>query len=300
VNGTTSTLEFPSTQTADALGTGSLFFIGTATVLLRYAGFTILADPNFLHRGDRVHLGYGLQSHRLTNPAIDIEQLPRVDLVVLSHLHEDHFDRLVARRLDKGLPIVTTDQAADALQGMGFHAARPLQTWRTRTFRKGNVRLRVTAMPGKHGPGPLSLALPPVMGSMLEFETTPGDVRLRVYVSGDTLIHGDLREIPRRYPDVDLALLHLGGTRLLGVMLTMDDKQGLQMMRIVQPRTAVPIHYDDYPVFRSPLRDFQQAVAAEGLEGRVRYLARGETFRFIVPDRRRAGRPPLGEVVAAR
>ena len=35
-------------------------FVGTATVILRYAGFTILTDPNFLHAGDHVHLGYGL------------------------------------------------------------------------------------------------------------------------------------------------------------------------------------------------------------------------------------------------
>lgn len=32
--------------------TGEIFFIGTATVLLRYAGLTILTDPNFLHQGD--------------------------------------------------------------------------------------------------------------------------------------------------------------------------------------------------------------------------------------------------------
>ncbi len=52
---------------------GSIFFVGTATVLVRYAGFTILTDPNFLHSGDHVHLGYGLTSRRLTNPALDIE-----------------------------------------------------------------------------------------------------------------------------------------------------------------------------------------------------------------------------------
>lgn len=40
--------------------TGSIFFIGTATVLIRYAGFTILTDPNFLHAGDHAHLGHGL------------------------------------------------------------------------------------------------------------------------------------------------------------------------------------------------------------------------------------------------
>ena len=85
---------------------GSIFFVGTATVIIRYAGFTILTDPNFLHKGDHVHLGYGLTSERLTNPAIDIEELPPLDLCVLSHMHEDHFDRLVEEKLDKALPIV--------------------------------------------------------------------------------------------------------------------------------------------------------------------------------------------------
>ncbi|HEY9401563.1 MAG TPA: hypothetical protein VIQ24_02630, partial [Pyrinomonadaceae bacterium] len=45
---------------SDSFGSGSIFFVGTATVILRYAGFTILTDPNFLHAGDHVHLGYGL------------------------------------------------------------------------------------------------------------------------------------------------------------------------------------------------------------------------------------------------
>ncbi len=40
---------------------GSIFFVGTATVLLRYAGFTILTDPNSIHRHEKVDLGYGIQ-----------------------------------------------------------------------------------------------------------------------------------------------------------------------------------------------------------------------------------------------
>ena len=81
--------------------TGSVFFVGTATVILRYAGFTILTDPNFLHAGDHVHLGYGLTSERLTEPAINIEDLPPIDLCVLSHYHGDHFDQIVEEKLDK-------------------------------------------------------------------------------------------------------------------------------------------------------------------------------------------------------
>ncbi len=72
-----------SADTRQDFTKGSIFFIGTATIILRYAGFTILTDPNFLHAGDHVHLGYGLTSERLTNPAIDIEQLPPLDLCVL-------------------------------------------------------------------------------------------------------------------------------------------------------------------------------------------------------------------------
>jgi L-ascorbate metabolism protein UlaG (beta-lactamase superfamily) len=93
---------------ADATASDSLLFIGTATTLISFGGFTVLTDPNFLHRGDSIHVGYGLRAQRLTDPALELEQLPPVDLVLLSHLHEDHFDRLVEQRLDRSLPIVTT------------------------------------------------------------------------------------------------------------------------------------------------------------------------------------------------
>ncbi len=99
---------------------GSIFFVGTATVIIRYAGFTILTDPNFLHAGEQVHVGYGLRATRLTDPAINIEDLPPIDLVVLSHIHEDHFDRVVQEKLDKTIPIVTTPQAAKFLRSKKF------------------------------------------------------------------------------------------------------------------------------------------------------------------------------------
>jgi L-ascorbate metabolism protein UlaG (beta-lactamase superfamily) len=262
---------------------GSVFFVGTATVIIRYGGFTILTDPNFLHTGDHVHLGYGLRSRRLTNPAVEIEDLPPLDLVVLSHLHGDHFDRVAEEKLDKTLPIITTPHAARYLEGKGFRPLEGLGTWESLTVRKGEARLRVTAMPGTHAPGPLRKVLPPVMGSMLEFGDVEGATRLRLYISGDTLVHDRLREIPERYPEIDLALLHLGGTRVLGILVTMDAEQGVQALRIVDPRTAVPIHYNDYGVFKSPLEDFEKAVAEAGLEDRVRYLAHGETYEFEVP-----------------
>ena len=269
------------------LKSGSIFFVGTATVILRYAGFTIMTDPNFLHAGDHVHLGYGLTSERLTEPAIDIEQLPHIDFCVLSHYHGDHFDQIVEERLRKDLPIITTEHASGELKSKGFTEAIALDTWEAITVERGSARVTVTSMPGKHGPAMVDLALPPVMGSILDFEAADGTRGLRMYISGDTLIHDDLEEIPRRFPNVDIALVHLGGTRIMGILLTMDDEQGVEMVRLINPETAIPIHYNDYDVFKSPLEDFKQAVEKAGLSDKIVYLAHGETYNFNFAERRR-------------
>ena len=64
----------------------------------------------------------------------------------------------------------------------------------------------------------------------------------------------------------------------------MDAAEGVEALRIVAPRDAIPIHYDDYPVFKSPLEDFVRAVQQAGLATRVHYLHHGETFSFEVND----------------
>jgi L-ascorbate metabolism protein UlaG (beta-lactamase superfamily) len=275
-----------SAETNPNFETGSVFFVGTATVILRYAGFTILTDPNFLHAGDHVHLGYGLTSERLTNPAINIEDLPPIDLCVLSHYHGDHFDQLVEEKLDKNLPIVTTKQAVGELKARNFVGGIGLDTWETTEFTKGAARLRITSMPGQHGPGIVDFALPDVMGSILDFETGTGTRTLRLYISGDTLVIDDLQEIPRRFPEIDLGLFHLGGTRVMGVMVTMDDEQGVEAVKIINPDKAIPIHYNDYDVFKSPLEDFKRAAKAAGLSEKIVYLAHGETYNFEIPASR--------------
>jgi L-ascorbate metabolism protein UlaG (beta-lactamase superfamily) len=72
----------PGADAADTVK-GSIFFIGNATVLIRYAGYTILTDPTFIHMHEQVSIGYGMHATRLTNPAMEIHQLPPLDLVVL-------------------------------------------------------------------------------------------------------------------------------------------------------------------------------------------------------------------------
>ena len=179
-------------------------------MILSYAGFTILTDPNFLHRGDHVHLGHGMTAARRTDPALELEALPPIDFVLLSHMHEDHFDREVERKLDRSLPSVTTPHAAADLSFKGFRAAKALNTWEPLTVTKDSAWVRVRALPGAHAPGVVAKMLLAAMGSLIEFENSRGEVAFRAYITGDTVFFDELKEIPRRFPDIDLALLHLG------------------------------------------------------------------------------------------
>jgi L-ascorbate metabolism protein UlaG (beta-lactamase superfamily) len=270
----------PDPAARDLAGTGSagddppvrLTFIGNATLLIRYGGLTLLTDPNFLHRGQHAYLGYGLTTRRLTEPAIDVGDLPAdLTAVVLSHLHGDHWDRFARRSLDRALPVLTTPHAARRLRGLhGFRRATGLHDWQGRTLVRGAQQVRVTALPARHAGGPLQILLPPVMGSMLEFGPVGGAARVRLYVSGDTMPFDGLREIAARYPELDAGVLHLGGTTLPGgIVVTLDGARGAALADLLRPRRILPVHSEDYTRFRSPLGDFLDATERRGLDDRV-------------------------------
>ncbi|MEV4253214.1 MBL fold metallo-hydrolase [Spirillospora sp. NPDC049652] len=257
----------------------SLTFVGNATTIIRYAGFTLLTDPNFLRRGQYAYLGYGLRTRRLKDPAMEVRDLPRLDGIVLSHLHDDHWDRVAERGLDRELPVLTTPAAAGTLRERGFGRADGMATWESRDLVNGNRKVTVTALPGRHGPGPLARLLPPVMGTLLEFGPLSGPPDLRLLISGDTLMDDRLAEIAHRWPDIDLGVVHLGGTRLLNlVTVTMDGRQGADWVETVGCSAVVPVHCDDYTVMKSPLTDFQAEAAKRGLASRLRVVDRGRSL----------------------
>ena len=258
-----------------------LHFVGTATTVVSLGSFTFLTDPNFIHRGQRAYLGWGLSSRRLTDPAVEPEVLPALDAVVLSHLHGDHFDRVARDRLDRTAPVLSTPEAVRRLGSWGFDA-RALRTWEQHTLDKDGEELRVTAVPAVHARGLLGRMLPPVMGSMVE-HVVDGVVRRRVYFSGDTLTGAHVDEVRERYPDIDAAVVHLGGTRVLMRTVTMDGPMGVDFVDRIRPAVTVPVHHDDYTVFRSPLSDFVDRARAAGLATTLRCPSHGEVVSLEPP-----------------
>jgi L-ascorbate metabolism protein UlaG (beta-lactamase superfamily) len=272
-------LELKDSGTAD-FNEGDVYFIGNATTLIRFGGLTILTDPAFLHKGEHVDLGHGIWARREVEPACQIADLPPIDLIVLSHYHGDHFDDVAAQELDKKLPIVTTADAVDKLKALGFEQGYPLDTWKSLVVHKGDATLTITAMPAKHAAEEaVNELLMPVNGHLLDFGRK-GDHLYRLYITGDTMLVDSLEDIPRRYPDIDLGLIHTGGTTFLVTVVTMTGEQGVKAVEITKPRTAIPIHYNDFSVFLSGLDDFKKAAQASTTSTTFVYLAHGETYTF--------------------
>jgi L-ascorbate metabolism protein UlaG (beta-lactamase superfamily) len=259
---------------------GDVYFIGNATTLIRFCGLTILTDPAFLHKGEHVYLGHGIWARREVEPACQIADLPPIDLVVLSHYHGDHFDDVAAQELDKKLPIVSTADAVAKLSSLGFEQGYPLDTWESLMVQKGDATLTITAMPAKHATEEaVNELLMPVNGHLLDFSRND-DHLYRLYITGDTMLVASLEDIPRRYPDIDLGLIHTGGTTFLVTVVTMTGEQGVKAVEITKPRIAIPIHYNDFSVFLSGLGDFKKAAQASTTSTEFVYLAHGETYAF--------------------
>lgn len=110
----------------------------------------------------------------------------------------------------------------------------------------------------------------------------------RIYVTGDTLLVDELGEMHARYAGkkIDLMIMHLGGTILPEShppsLVSMDASQGLELLQLIRPDLTIPVHYDDYDIFKSPLKEFKDAVKTAGLEAKVLYLERREEYRFKV------------------
>ena len=124
---------------------------------------------------------------------------------------------------------------------------------------------------------------PPTSASIDAFECG-----YRIYITGDTLVVDELEEMRARYAGkkIDLMMMHLGGTILPEPhppsLVSMDASQGLQLLQLIRPDLTIPIHYDDYDIFKSPLKEFKNAAKTAGLEAKVVYLERGEEYRFKV------------------
>src|SRR3982751_3897196 len=91
-------------------------WIGHSTVVINFFGFKILTDPVLFPRiGIRLP-GFTIGPKRLTAPALEVHELPRIDLILLSHAHFDHFDLRTLRRFSEQTSVITAPNTTNLLR----------------------------------------------------------------------------------------------------------------------------------------------------------------------------------------
>lgn len=149
-----------------------------ATLKLDYAGSTILIDPFFAPKHSRPSFT-GRSPNPMTDlPVLTDEILDGVELVLISHLHADHFDPVAQELTPKNLPLICQPGDEDKIRAFGFTDVTPLTdelTWK-------NIRL--TWRDGNHGSGTVLGLMGNAMGFTIEAENEPS-----IYWTGDTILY---------------------------------------------------------------------------------------------------------------
>jgi L-ascorbate metabolism protein UlaG (beta-lactamase superfamily) len=250
-----------------------LTHIGGPTVLIEVGDWRLLTDPTFDPPGQSYRFGWGTGSRKLTGPAIAASALGPIDAVLLSHdHHDDNLDAAGRALLPSAGTVITTVPGAKRLGD-----ARGLEPWAsTRLEASPRPPIEITATPCRHGP-PLSR---PIVGDVIGFALQlDGQEHGVLWISGDTVLYDGVRQVADRL-HVGTALLHLGGVRfpISGpVRYTMTAKEAVELCRLVQPRTVIPLHYEGWKHFREGREaiERQLASAPNDVRERIRWLPIG-------------------------
>jgi L-ascorbate metabolism protein UlaG (beta-lactamase superfamily) len=211
-------------------------------VLLKVDGFTIITDPVL---SEKCGVGVGpltVGLKRLVEPALDTGQLPRIDLILLSHAHFDHFDRRTLRMLEsRGTSVVTASQTSSLLRvrryqrvqelGWGEKAKVGPATIRAFQVNHWGARLRTDTYRGYNG-------------YLIE---TPSR---RIVFGGDTAVTDSFRSLRSSRP-VDLAIMPIGAYNPW-IHVHCNPEQAWKMAQDCRAEFVLPVHHQTFPLSREP------------------------------------------------
>jgi len=232
-----------------------LQLIRNATMILSYAGQRVLTDPYFAAKFSGESFA-GKSPNPMVALPIPPDQIMRgVGLVILSHLHSDHFDDSAQKALPKNLPVLCQPGDEDSIREAGFTDVRPVDDavdWNG---------IHISRAGGHHGLGEVEIEMDGVSGFVL---SAPGEPTL--YWTGDTVLCDEVRAVIDRFKP-DVIVTHSsgavwpidGGQKAL---IVMDAAQTVEVCQLAPHSTVVAIHFeslDHCTISRADMR----AAAAE-------------------------------------
>ena len=265
-------------------------WLGHATVLINFSGINILTDPVlFPHIGVRIPFLFTIGPKRLTAPALTVDALPRIDIVLLSHAHFDHLDwrtlnRLSRRRkakseFDRPVKVVTAPRTGDLLNWTHLHDITELRWNERASFQTPAGAVDITAVPVKH------------WGARMQHDDYRGynaylieRNNCRILFGGDTAFNDAFAELPK-YGPIDLAIFSIAAYNPW-IRSHCTPEEAVQMANDAGAKFIMPVHHQTFRLsfepFREPIERFEAALRDQ--PDRIALREIGETF--VMPSRR--------------
>ena len=210
-------------------------WLGHACFAMRLGGKLILTDPYLSpHAGP-----FGMGPRRFLPPAVGAAELPRLDLIVISHNHYDHVDTAALRayRWRAETPVVCPLGVGALLRRLGFALVTELDWWEECRLDD----LTVTALPAVHFSGRGLFDRDKTLWSSMALASPSR----KVWFGGDTGYGEVFREIGQRAGPFDLALVGIGAyePRIIMQASHATPEEGVMIARDIGAKAAAGMHW---------------------------------------------------------
>jgi L-ascorbate metabolism protein UlaG (beta-lactamase superfamily) len=247
-------LSFGQTQSDAKPATVQL--VRNATLLLEYGGKKILIDPMLSPKG-AIDSWAGIQRNptvELKMPVADI--VKDVDLVLVTHTHEDHFDKVASSTLGKTTALMIRPADKEYFQKEGFTNAVVIdksQLWNGITIHR---------VDGEHGTGEVLKMMGRTSGFILKAKNQP-----TVYIVGDALWTDSIKKNIKKFRP-DYIIVNSGGARIKGFEnspIIMDEAQTMDLVRQSGKAKVIAVHMDALDHCRTTRSSLAQKAAQSNI-----------------------------------
>ena len=248
-------------------------WIGHATVLINFFGIKILTDPVLFSRiGIRLP-GFSIGPKRLTAAALTFDELPKIDIVLLSHAHFDHFDLRTLRRFDEETRVITAPHTRNLLRWTKFRDITELRWNEAKSIETSAGEIDIVAFPVNHwGARKQRDTYRGYNGYLLERNNR------RILFAGDTAVTNRFAEL-RKHGRIDLAIMAIGAYNPW-IRSHSTPEQAVEMANAAGARFIIPVHHQTFRLsfepFREPIKRFEKALRTQPERVGLREI--GETF----------------------
>ncbi|MCB1236703.1 MAG: MBL fold metallo-hydrolase [Verrucomicrobiae bacterium] len=247
-----------------------IVWIGHASFLVRSPGHNILIDPNWA-------LWMG-PVKRMREPGLKVEQLPEIDLILISHAHFDHLHRPSLKRVARGQTVLVPKGVSGVLKGLDFGEVHELDVWDH--HRHGDIEVVFT--PSYHwGARFIADTHRGFGGFILRNDHTS------LYHCGDSAYFEGFTDIGQRYR-IDTAILPIGAYDCpSGREVHMNPEEALRAFEDLGAARMIPMHHETFPLGIGkpcePLRRLTAAAESKNLAERVLSPREGEKVTLRKP-----------------